>query len=71
MMGSSLQAITWAQVKGQVYTCNPALAAAGDQIAGADFVIKEGGSVKILDFIEGCSTSSIFKTIQANQITKD
>ena len=50
-------------VKGGDYTV--------DQIAGANFVIKEGGSVKILDFIEGCSTSSIFKTIQANQITKD
>ena len=50
-------------VKGGDYTV--------DQVAGADIVIKEGGSVKILDFIEGCSTSSIFKTIQANQIAKD
>jgi D-beta-D-heptose 7-phosphate kinase/D-beta-D-heptose 1-phosphate adenosyltransferase len=50
-------------VKGGDYTA--------DQVAGADIVIKEGGSVKILDFIEGCSTSSIFENIQANQITKD
>lgn len=42
-------------VKGGDYTV--------EQIAGAEFVIKEGGSVKILEFVEGCSTTAIVDSI--------
>lgn len=38
-----------------------------DQIAGADLVTKQGGKVIILDFIKGCSGTSIIKRIQGNK----
>src|SRR5208337_2219989 len=45
-------------VKGGDYKVN--------QIAGADFVIKEGGQVIILDFVKGCSGTSIIKRIKGD-----
>jgi len=47
-------------VKGGDYKVN--------EVAGADFVIKEGGSVQILEFVEGCSTTAIIDRIH-NQDT--
>ncbi len=44
-------------VKGGDYT-DPA------QIAGHDCIVANGGEVKILDFIEGCSTTNIIETIR-------
>ncbi len=35
-----------------------------DQIAGADFVLKNGGKVEVLKFLNGCSTSNVIKKIQ-------
>jgi D-beta-D-heptose 7-phosphate kinase / D-beta-D-heptose 1-phosphate adenosyltransferase len=37
-----------------------------DQIIGADFVTKSGGKVVVLDFVEGCSGTSIIKQIKGN-----
>ncbi len=36
------------------------------QIAGSEAVLKHGGSVKILNFVEGYSTTAFIQTIQAN-----
>lgn len=38
-----------------------------DQVAGGDCVIKAGGKVKILSFVEGQSTTNIIKKSQANR----
>jgi D-beta-D-heptose 7-phosphate kinase/D-beta-D-heptose 1-phosphate adenosyltransferase len=35
-----------------------------DQIAGADFVLANGGKVEVLAFLDGCSTSNVIKKIQ-------
>ncbi|WP_042151742.1 MULTISPECIES: bifunctional D-glycero-beta-D-manno-heptose-7-phosphate kinase/D-glycero-beta-D-manno-heptose 1-phosphate adenylyltransferase HldE [unclassified Pseudoalteromonas] len=35
-----------------------------DQIAGADFVLANGGKVEVLEFLNGCSTSNVIKKIQ-------
>jgi D-beta-D-heptose 7-phosphate kinase / D-beta-D-heptose 1-phosphate adenosyltransferase len=35
-----------------------------EQIAGSDFVIKQGGKVVILDFVKGCSGTSIVNAIK-------
>ena len=37
-----------------------------EQIAGAKFVIENGGKVKLLPFLEGYSSSSIIEKIRAN-----
>lgn len=37
-----------------------------DQIVGADFVTKNGGKVVVLDFVEGCSGTSIIKQIKGH-----
>jgi D-beta-D-heptose 7-phosphate kinase/D-beta-D-heptose 1-phosphate adenosyltransferase len=34
------------------------------QIAGADFVLANGGKVEVLEFLNGCSTSNVIKKIQ-------
>ena len=36
-----------------------------DQIVGADFVIAQGGEVKSLPFVEGCSTTEVIERIKA------
>ncbi len=36
------------------------------QIAGADFVLANGGQVEVLEFVNGCSTSNVIRKIQAN-----
>jgi D-beta-D-heptose 7-phosphate kinase/D-beta-D-heptose 1-phosphate adenosyltransferase len=46
-------------VKGGDYTV--------DQIAGSDCVLKNGGKVLTLDFVEGCSTSNIIERIGNNK----
>ncbi len=46
-------------VKGSDYTV--------DQIAGSDCVLKNGGKVLTLDFVEGCSTSNIIERIGNNK----
>jgi D-beta-D-heptose 7-phosphate kinase/D-beta-D-heptose 1-phosphate adenosyltransferase len=46
-------------VKGGDYTI--------DQIAGSDCVLKNGGQVLTLDFVEGCSTSNIIERIGNNK----
>jgi len=35
-----------------------------EQIAGADFVLANGGKVEVLEFLNGCSTSNVIKKIQ-------
>ncbi len=35
-----------------------------DQIAGAEFVLKNGGKVEVLEFLNGCSTSNVIKRIK-------
>ena len=35
-----------------------------EEIAGADFVLANGGEVKILDFVEGKSTTSIVEKMK-------
>ena len=35
-----------------------------DQIAGADFVLANGGKVEVLEFLNGCSTSNVIKKIK-------
>lgn len=37
-----------------------------ENIVGADFVIKNGGEVKIIDFLDGYSSSSIIDKIQSD-----
>ncbi|WP_462165115.1 bifunctional D-glycero-beta-D-manno-heptose-7-phosphate kinase/D-glycero-beta-D-manno-heptose 1-phosphate adenylyltransferase HldE [Pseudoalteromonas xiamenensis] len=44
-------------VKGGDYTV--------EQIAGADFVLSQGGEVEVLTFLDGCSTSNVIKKIKA------
>lgn len=39
-----------------------------DEIAGADHVIKNGGTVKIIPLLEGCSTSGIINTRKKEQV---
>lgn len=36
-----------------------------DEIAGADFVLANGGTVEVLEFINNCSTSSVISKIKA------
>ena len=36
-----------------------------DEIAGADFVLANGGTVEVLEFIDNCSTSSVISKIKA------
>ena len=36
-----------------------------DEIAGADFVLANGGSVEVLEFINDCSTSNVISKIKA------
>ncbi|MDP5214341.1 bifunctional D-glycero-beta-D-manno-heptose-7-phosphate kinase/D-glycero-beta-D-manno-heptose 1-phosphate adenylyltransferase HldE [Pseudoalteromonas tunicata] len=43
-------------VKGGDYTV--------EQIAGADFVLAQGGKVAVLEFLNGCSTSNVIKKIK-------
>jgi D-beta-D-heptose 7-phosphate kinase/D-beta-D-heptose 1-phosphate adenosyltransferase len=35
-----------------------------EQVAGAQAVLKNGGQVKMLSFVEGCSTSKIIERIK-------
>ena len=35
-----------------------------DEIAGAKCVLENGGKVKVLKFVEGCSTSNIIERIK-------
>ena len=35
-----------------------------EDIVGSDVVIANGGEVKVLEFIDGCSTSSIIRSIK-------
>jgi D-beta-D-heptose 7-phosphate kinase/D-beta-D-heptose 1-phosphate adenosyltransferase len=44
-------------VKGGDYTI--------DQIAGAEFVLSQGGQVEVLTFLDGCSTSNVIKKIKS------
>ena len=37
-----------------------------EEIAGADFVLANGGTVEVLEFVNGCSTSNVIKKIQSN-----
>ncbi|MEL7477640.1 MAG: D-glycero-beta-D-manno-heptose 1-phosphate adenylyltransferase, partial [Pseudomonadota bacterium] len=37
-----------------------------EEIAGADFVLENGGTVEVLEFVNGCSTSNVIKKIQSN-----
>ena len=37
-----------------------------EEIAGADFVLASGGTVEVLEFVNGCSTSNVIKKIQSN-----
>ncbi len=37
-----------------------------DEIAGADFVLANGGAVEVLEFVNGCSTSNVIEKIQSN-----
>ena len=37
-----------------------------EEIAGADFVLVNGGTVEVLEFVNGCSTSNVIKKIQSN-----
>lgn len=37
-----------------------------EEIAGADFVLANGGAVEVLEFVNGCSTSNVIKKIQSN-----
>ena len=46
-------------VKGGDYTI--------ETIVGADFVLKNGGEVKTIQFVDGCSTSSIIDKILASE----
>ena len=45
-------------VKGGDYTI--------DQIAGAEFVLAQGGRVEVLEFLNGCSTSNVIKKIKTH-----
>jgi len=36
-----------------------------EEIIGADFVFSQGGEVKTIDFVDGCSTTATIKSIQA------
>ncbi|WP_372768016.1 bifunctional D-glycero-beta-D-manno-heptose-7-phosphate kinase/D-glycero-beta-D-manno-heptose 1-phosphate adenylyltransferase HldE [Pseudoalteromonas sp.] len=36
------------------------------EIAGADFVLANGGKVEVLEFVNGCSTSNVIKKIQSD-----
>lgn len=44
-------------VKGGDYTI--------EQIAGAEFVLSQGGQVEVLTFLDGCSTSNVIKKIKS------
>ena len=37
-----------------------------EEIAGADFVLANGGQVEVLDFIEHCSTSNVIEKIKSS-----
>ena len=37
-----------------------------EEIAGAEFVLANGGTVEVLEFVNGCSTSNVIKKIQSN-----
>jgi D-beta-D-heptose 7-phosphate kinase/D-beta-D-heptose 1-phosphate adenosyltransferase len=37
------------------------------EIAGADFVLANGGQVEVLEFVNGCSTSKIITKIQTDK----
>ncbi|TMN93534.1 bifunctional heptose 7-phosphate kinase/heptose 1-phosphate adenyltransferase [Pseudoalteromonas phenolica] len=37
-----------------------------EEIAGADFVLANSGTVEVLEFVNGCSTSNVIKKIQSN-----
>lgn len=50
-------------VKGEDYTI--------DQIAGAEFVSSYGGKVKVLPFLEGCSTSQTIKKIKETAVISE
>ncbi len=36
-----------------------------DEIAGSDFVLKQGGRVELIDLVAGCSTSSLLERVKA------
>ena len=38
-----------------------------EQIAGAEFVLANGGAVEVLEFVNGCSTSNEISKIQSPQ----
>ena len=38
-----------------------------EQIAGAEFVLANGGAVEVLEFVNGCSTSNVISKIQSPQ----
>jgi D-beta-D-heptose 7-phosphate kinase/D-beta-D-heptose 1-phosphate adenosyltransferase len=72
--------IPFGEVKGDEYDDTPyhvitkvnpdVLAKGGDYtpetIVGADWVQKQGGSVAVIDFVDGCSTTKIIEKIQKN-----
>jgi D-beta-D-heptose 7-phosphate kinase/D-beta-D-heptose 1-phosphate adenosyltransferase len=71
--------IPFGEVKGDLYDdtpfhlieeINPDILVKGgdyqiDEIVGADLVLANGGQVKTIDFVDGCSTTGTIKTIQA------
>jgi D-beta-D-heptose 7-phosphate kinase/D-beta-D-heptose 1-phosphate adenosyltransferase len=38
-----------------------------EQIAGADFVRAQGGEVRVLDYVEACSTTAMIEKMAARQ----